>query len=81
MEKEISGSDVLWAIQRATAQRTRLNADKRKKKKITGVEVSSSTGDNGVDYSNVTPLKIKSDWGNRLEEFEKVLKELQDTEV
>ncbi|ESQ39317.1 hypothetical protein EUTSA_v10001667mg [Eutrema salsugineum] len=83
-EKEISGSDVLWAIQRATAQRKRSNADKKtKKKKITGVELSSSAGestrDNGVDYSNVRPLKIKSDWGHRLDEFEKLLKEFQDT--
>ncbi|KFK37439.1 hypothetical protein AALP_AA4G257100 [Arabis alpina] len=84
-EKEITGSDVLWAIQRATAQKKKSIGDKRKKKKITGVVESSSTvectGDNGVNYSNVTPLKIKSDWGQRLEEYEKVLKELQDTEV
>lgn len=84
-EKEISGSDVLWAIQRATAQRKRTNAGKKKMKKIRGVELSSSAGesteDNGVDYSNVAPLRIKSDWGHRLEEFEKLLKEFQDTEL
>ncbi|KAF8060444.1 hypothetical protein N665_1215s0015 [Sinapis alba] len=82
-EKEISGSDVLLAIQRATAQRKRSNADKSKK--IRGVELAStageSTGDNGVDYSNVRPLVIKSDWGHRLDEFEKLLKEFQDMEL
>ncbi|AEC10746.1 hypothetical protein AtNW77_Chr2g0269781 [Arabidopsis thaliana] len=85
-ETEISGSDVLWAIQRATAQRKRTNAGKKKtKNRLSGVELSSSagepTGDNGVDYSNVTPLRIKSDWGHRLEEFEKLLKEFQNTEL
>lgn len=84
-EKEISGSDVLWAIQRATAQRNRTNAGKKKTKKIRGVELSSSagesTGDNGVDYSNVRPLRIKSDWGHKLEQFEKLLKEFQNTEL
>ncbi|CAH2057713.1 unnamed protein product [Thlaspi arvense] len=87
-KKEISGSDVLWAIQRATAQRNRSSADRKKKKKeeeVTGVELSSSAGestkDNGVDYSNVRPLRIKSDWGRRLDEFEKLLKEFRDTEL
>ncbi|KAG2309719.1 hypothetical protein Bca4012_081314 [Brassica carinata] len=82
-EKEISGSDVLLAIQRATAQRKRSNGDK--KKKIRGMELLStageSTGDNGVDYSNVRPLMIKNDWGHRLDEFEKLLKEFQDMEL
>ncbi|EOA29318.1 hypothetical protein CARUB_v10025599mg [Capsella rubella] len=81
--KEISGSDVLWAIQRATAQRKRTNAGK--KKMIRGVELSSSagesTGDNGDDYSNVRPLRINSDWGHKLVEFEKLLKEFQNTEL
>ncbi|CAA7044340.1 unnamed protein product [Microthlaspi erraticum] len=88
-EKQMSGSDVLWAIQRATAQRKRSTADKQRKKKITSVELSSSAaessedngGSNAVDYSNVRPLRIKSDWGHRLEEFEKILKEFQDTEL
>ncbi|KAJ4904356.1 Uncharacterized protein Rs2_18307 [Raphanus sativus] len=84
-EKEISGSEVLLAIQRATAQRKRSNADKKKKTKIGGVELSStageSTGDNGVDYSNVRSLMIKNDWGHRLDEFEKLLKEFQDMEL
>ncbi|XP_010518350.1 PREDICTED: uncharacterized protein LOC104793651 [Camelina sativa] len=85
--KEISGSDVLWAIQRATAQKKRTNAGKKKKKKklIRGVELSSSAGEstgyNGVDYSNVTPLRINSDWGHRLVEFEKLLNEFQNTQL
>ncbi|KAG2284873.1 hypothetical protein Bca52824_044477 [Brassica carinata] len=41
-EKEISGSDVLLAIQRATAQRKRSTADKSKKTKIGGAELSST---------------------------------------
>ncbi|XP_010506690.2 PREDICTED: uncharacterized protein LOC104783257 [Camelina sativa] len=83
--KEISGSDVLWAIQRATAQKKRTNAGKKKKLIRRGVELSSSagesTGDNGVDYSNVTPLRINSDWGHRLVEFEKLLNEFQNTQL
>lgn len=84
-EKEISGSEVLLAIQRATAQRKRSNADRMKKKKKRSVELSSSasksTGDNVVDYLNVRPLRIKNDWGERVDEFEKLLKDLQDTEL
>ncbi|KAG2244509.1 hypothetical protein Bca52824_093640 [Brassica carinata] len=84
-EKEITGSDVLWAIQRATAQRRRTNAERMKKRKTRSAELSSSasksTGDNCVDYLNVTPLRIKSDWGQRVDEFEKLLKDLQDTEL
>ncbi|KAF8106959.1 hypothetical protein N665_0129s0028 [Sinapis alba] len=84
-EKEITGADVLWAIQRATAQRKRSNADRMKKKKMRSVELlssaSKSTGDNGVDYINVRPLRIKSDWGQRVDEFEKLLKNLQDMEL
>ncbi|KAJ0259105.1 F19 [Hirschfeldia incana] len=86
-EKEISGTDVLLAIQRATAQRKRSNADKKKKTKIGGggMELLStageSTGDKGVDYSNVRSLMIKNDWGDRLDEFEKLLTEFQDMEL
>ncbi|KAJ4892464.1 Uncharacterized protein Rs2_32212 [Raphanus sativus] len=84
-EREITGADVLWAIQRATAQRKRSNADRMKKKKKRSVELSSSasksTGDNVVDYLNVRPLRIKNDWGERVDEFEKLLKDLQDTEL
>ncbi|WZZ48021.1 hypothetical protein YC2023_048128 [Brassica napus] len=85
-EREITGSDVLWAIQRATAQRNRSKADRMKKKKMRSVELSSSsasksTGDNGVDYFNVKALTIKNDWGQRLDEFDKLLKDLQDTEL
>ncbi|KAG2290511.1 hypothetical protein Bca52824_050115 [Brassica carinata] len=85
-EREITGSEVLWAIQRATAQRNRSKADRMKKKKMRSVELSSSsasksTGDNGVDYFNVKALTIKNDWGQRLDEFDKLLKDLQDTEL
>lgn len=85
-EREITGSDVLWAIQRATAQRNRSKADRMKKKKIRCVELSSSsasksTGDKGLDYLNVKALRIKNDWGQRLDDYDKLLKDLQDTEL
>ncbi|WZY91371.1 hypothetical protein YC2023_063700 [Brassica napus] len=85
-EREITGSDVLWAIQRATAQRNKSKADRMKKKKIRSVELSSSsasksTGDSGLDYLNVKALTIKNDWGQRLDEYDKLLKNLQDTEL
>ncbi|CAH8387020.1 unnamed protein product [Eruca vesicaria subsp. sativa] len=84
-EKKITGSDVLWAIQRAAAERKRANADRMKKRKMRSLELSSSasksTEDNGVDCLNVRPLRIKSDWGQRLDGFEKLLKDLKDTEL
>ncbi|KAJ7963440.1 Death domain associated protein [Quillaja saponaria] len=69
---QINGSDVLWALQRATA-----NKKKKQKRKGTSSVVSHGE-ENGVDYSNVRPLCIKSDWGPKLDDFEKRLQEISE---
>ena len=75
--KQISGSDVLWAMQKAAAMK-----NKSKKKKISK-GLSSMGGhreeDVAGDYSNVRPLCIKSEWGPKLDELEKSLQELYET--
>ncbi|XWS76819.1 hypothetical protein CRYUN_Cryun01aG0210200 [Craigia yunnanensis] len=73
--KEISGSDVLWALQRAAAQKKKA---KRKKKGLASSDASRSEKD-GIDYSNVRPLEIKSEWSLRLDELEKRLHELEES--
>ncbi|GMH22520.1 hypothetical protein Nepgr_024363 [Nepenthes gracilis] len=79
--REISGADVLLALQRAGAQKSR---SKRKKKgHQTGDEGGGGGGNKGgeddADYSKVRPLCIKGDWGMRLEELEKRLQDFTDT--
>ncbi|KAK8693664.1 hypothetical protein V6N13_071237 [Hibiscus sabdariffa] len=70
--KEISGSDVLWALQRAAAQKKK---EKIKKKALTSSEVSHREK-NSIDYTDVRPLEIKSEWTLKLEELEKRLQHL-----
>ncbi|KAL4361003.1 hypothetical protein GQ457_04G030290 [Hibiscus cannabinus] len=78
--KEISGSDVLWALQRAAAQKKKA---KIKKKASTSTSTSSEVSHrekNSIDYSDVRPLEIKSEWTLKLEELENRLQHLlQDT--
>jgi len=79
MEKQISGSDVLWALQRASAR----NKKKKKKEEYErGREDSSSAlsrmEEIPVDYTNVRPLCINDHWGPKLDELEKRLRHLQE---
>lgn len=82
--RQISGSEVLFAMQKAAAKKSK---ESRKKKTNTrgGPEVLSSVGryreeeeeeEEDVDYSKVRPLCVKSDWGTRLDELEMRLQEL-----
>ncbi|KAM1612226.1 hypothetical protein TB1_000961 [Malus domestica] len=78
-KKVISGSDVLSAMQRAAAKKNRESV--KKKKKAPPSSSSSYAGshreEEGVDeYGNVRPLCVKSEWGSRLDELGKRLKEL-----
>ncbi|GMI66737.1 hypothetical protein HRI_000343000 [Hibiscus trionum] len=75
--KEISGSDVLWALQRAAAQKKKA---KVKKKGSTSSEASHREKES-LDYSDVRPLEIKSEWSLKLDELEKRLQELEDEDT
>ncbi|KAK7397465.1 hypothetical protein VNO78_18637 [Psophocarpus tetragonolobus] len=72
-EGEISGSDVLWALQRASGR--------KKKRKEHRRESSSVPTPRDVDYSNVhvCPLRINSNWSAKFLDFDKRLRELSDT--
>ena len=80
--RQISGSDVLRALQRAAAQKKEFSKSKKmksKKMKKNTRGVSSSVEEDSLDYSKVRPLCIKSEWGVRLVELEKRLQELSGT--
>ncbi|PSS26249.1 hypothetical protein CEY00_Acc07542 [Actinidia chinensis var. chinensis] len=81
-KRQLSGSDVLLALQRATAQKL------KKKKKPRDYQTFLSTPKNrgpiedeedALDYSNARPICINSEWMTRLDELEKRLQELMDT--
>lgn len=76
--RQISGSDVLWAMQKAAAHKNRASGmkTKNKKKKRKGLSSSHVEEEVAMDFSNVRPLIINSEWGGRLDELEKRLQEL-----
>ncbi|KAK9280185.1 hypothetical protein L1049_013872 [Liquidambar formosana] len=77
--RQLSGSDVLWALQRATARKNKISGGKKKRRSSTSVGTSDKDGIFEEDYSNVRPLSIKSDWATRLDDLERRLQELSDT--
>ncbi|KAL6128502.1 hypothetical protein ACLB2K_071857 [Fragaria x ananassa] len=83
--RHISGSEVLFAMQRAAAKKRK--ETQKKKTKIVGEGLSSAgrnreeEEEDGVDYSKVRPLCLKSDWGRRLDELEMRLHELSSKNI
>ncbi|RWR88909.1 hypothetical protein CKAN_01795100 [Cinnamomum micranthum f. kanehirae] len=73
----LSGSDVLLALQRAAADKARSKKGKKGKPRMGGVEQRPSPTTAIADYSDVRPLNIRRDWGDRLDEMERLLQELQ----
>ncbi|XP_054782369.1 uncharacterized protein LOC129289601 [Prosopis cineraria] len=73
---QISGSDVLWALQRASE---RTKKKKKKQQQQRREEESSSVNSLSiVDYADVRPLRVKSEWSDKLDELEKRLRELSE---
>uniref|UniRef100_A0A803KZU2 Uncharacterized protein n=1 Tax=Chenopodium quinoa TaxID=63459 RepID=A0A803KZU2_CHEQI len=72
---EISGSDILRALQKATVKKA--NTKKQQKKK--GSAEFKRAENNGkrqvIDYDKVRPVSVKSDWATRLDELEKRLQQ------
>ncbi|TKY61213.1 hypothetical protein E2542_SST11063 [Spatholobus suberectus] len=68
---EISGSDVLWALQRASARKK--NKSNKKGHWRGSSSVATPTEETAVDYTNVRPLCINANWGAKLDEFDKRL--------
>ncbi|XP_068329744.1 uncharacterized protein [Pyrus communis] len=81
-KKVISGSDVLFAMQRAAAKKNRQSGKKKNKGKVSSSLSSSSYAgshreEEGVDeYGSVRPLCVKREWGSKLDELGKRLQEL-----
>ncbi|CAA3027299.1 uncharacterized protein LOC111373626 [Olea europaea var. sylvestris] len=77
-KRQLSGADVLWALQRATAHKSKKKKDKRDTISGDGKFVEREI-QGAVDYTSVRPLCIKTEWIARLEELERQLQELIDT--
>jgi len=69
-EKIISGSDVLWALQK--------RASTRKKMIKKEYESSSAEPKSPLDYTDVRPLCINHHWAPKLDELEKRLRHLSE---
>ncbi|GMP61055.1 hypothetical protein CsSME_00023668 [Camellia sinensis var. sinensis] len=89
-ERQLSGSDVLMALQRAAAQKIK----KKRRRDYSSSKLVKNRGPSGTvqkegeeeetdtwNYSNARPICVKSDWTTRLDEFEKRLQELVDTAI
>ncbi|KAJ4728037.1 Death domain associated protein [Melia azedarach] len=79
--KQLSGSDVLWALQRAAAMK-RENKKSKKRREVSSANTyrEDKNEDDDVDYSNVKPLCIKAEWAAKLDDLEKRLQELSEFE-
>ncbi|KAJ8627041.1 hypothetical protein MRB53_020348 [Persea americana] len=74
----LSGSDVLLALQRAAADKASTKMGKKGKRMGSKRGVEQRPSPTAIaDYSDVRPLNIRSDWGDRLDEMERLLQELQ----
>lgn len=73
-ETQISGSDVLRALQKAAAvkEKNKIQQVKEKKKEGSDSEMCEMS-------PRVRPLRIKTDWALRLAKLEKRLQEISDT--
>ncbi|CAL9007561.1 unnamed protein product [Prunus brigantina] len=83
----ISGSDVLFALQKAAEKKSREIGKKKKKANVSPSSSSSYLGsheeEEGVDDEDgkVRPLCVKSEWGDRLDELEKRFQELSSKDI
>lgn len=78
---QLSGLDVLRAMQRASAEKNRaaIARSKNNQKRKESLSAGGQGDEYAVDYSNVRPLNIKNEWGDKLDELEQRLKELSET--
>ena len=78
-EAQISGSDVLWALQRASARKNKKKNKKQEQKRVSSsVATPREESAIAVDYTNVRPLCINPNWAAKLDELDKRLRELSD---
>lgn len=79
IRKQLSGSDVLWALQRAAAK-NKLKKKNKKKKQASSADTRREDDDDVDCGTNVEvkPLCIKSEWAAKLDELDKRLQELSE---
>lgn len=78
--KQLSGSDVLWALQRAAAK-NKLKKKNKKKEQASSADTRREDDDDDLDCGTnveVKPLCIKSEWAAKLDELDKRLQELSE---
>ncbi|KAL7002270.1 hypothetical protein U1Q18_003424 [Sarracenia purpurea var. burkii] len=88
-EGQLSGSDVLLALQRASAKKIKMerrdyssSSSNSEVAKNRGRAATEQEGEEAAsDSSNARPICIKSDWNSRLNELEKLLQEFIDGDV
>ncbi|CAO2835403.1 unnamed protein product [Amaranthus hypochondriacus] len=76
--KEVSGSDILRALQRANAKK--LSIKKQQQQRVKNIGSGNMKKENVgkkkvVDYDKIRPITVKSDWVTRLDDLEKRLQE------
>ncbi|KAL2893393.1 Enolase [Bienertia sinuspersici] len=72
---EISGSDILRALQKASAKKANNKKQNKKKGSSELKRKNNNIEKKVVDFDKVRPITIKSDWATRLTELEKRLQE------
>ncbi|KAK7285738.1 hypothetical protein RJT34_20518 [Clitoria ternatea] len=75
-EREISGSDVLWALQRASARKKN-----KKKENPSSAATPTPTQQTAVYYTDVPPLFINPNWPAKLDHLEIRLRQLSDQHI
>lgn len=77
--KQLSGSDVLWALQRA-ASKNKPKKKNKKKKQASHADTRREDDDDVDDGTNVKvkPLCIQSEWAVKLDELDKRLQEISE---
>lgn len=76
-QRQLSGADVLMALQRATTQKAKKNKEKRDTANVSKSRNNAARENQGTSYfSNIRPLCIKPEWRDRLQELQRRLEEL-----
>lgn len=74
-KRPLSGSDVIWALRRATAHKSKI---KNKDVSFTPGAPNIGLDKPAADYTEVRPLSIKTEWSTRLKQLEQRLQQLKD---
>ncbi|KAK9758117.1 hypothetical protein RND81_01G208300 [Saponaria officinalis] len=80
--KELNGSDILWALQKASAKKAQINTfnnnnnnNKKRDKKGSDGKVKRENTNRVDGFDNVRPIVVKSEWVTRLDDLDQRLQE------